>query len=245
MVKDFSKFEQGKSQPENISSINQKLSSEAYRTDSKLVSKNNQQKTVSNAIQDHTEHKTGKWVALTFDDGPSPVYTPKVLAILHKFNIKATFCIIGEEAKRFPYLVKDIVSSGNKLCDHTMTHDERLPSKSDKVIKEEILGDKHVLEQIVPNTPIDYYRAPGGAWSPRVREQAASWGLEPLGWSVDTRDWARPGVASILNAVKTELRPGGVILMHDGGGNRDQSISALKQIIPNLQKQGYKFDFPG
>ncbi len=199
---------------------------------------------VSDSIQDHTKHKTGNWVALTFDDGPSPKYTPEILGILNKYHIKATFCIIGEEAKKFPYLVKDIVASGNKLCDHTMTHDERLPSKSDKDIKHEILGDKELLEQIAPNAKIDYYRAPGGAWSPHVRELAASWGLEPLGWSVDTRDWARPGVASILNSIKTEFKPGGVILMHDGGGNRDQTVSALKQIIPDFIKKGYQFDFP-
>ncbi len=195
-------------------------------------------------VVEHTDHPSGKWVALTFDDGPSPVYTPQVLAILRQYHIRATFCVVGDEVNRHPDLVREVVAGGNRLCDHTMTHDERLPLRSNATIRREILGDLDAIHQAAPGAPVFYYRAPGGHWSPRVRLLAAGWGLENLAWSVDTRDWSRPGERAILDAVHRELRPGGVILMHDGGGDRRQTVAALKVLIPLLIAQGYQFDFP-
>jgi peptidoglycan-N-acetylglucosamine deacetylase len=199
---------------------------------------------VSSALIRHTAHKDGKWVALTFDDGPTPKYTPQVLDILNQYNIKATFCLIGEQVNEYPDLVRKIAADGHKLCDHTMTHDMHLPGKSNARIQEEIVGDREAIQNAVPGAEVPYYRAPGGNWSGDVRQLAASWGLKSLAWSVDPRDWSRPGVDSILGTVRQELKPGGVILMHDGGGNRTQTIAALQQLIPELKQQGYSFDFP-
>jgi peptidoglycan/xylan/chitin deacetylase (PgdA/CDA1 family) len=185
-----------------------------------------------------------KWVALTFDDGPSPDYTLQILALLKQYNIHATFCLIGRQVKKYPEIVEQIVADGHKIALHSMNHDENLSRRSDKKIKSEILGEKELLETIVPDAKIDYYRAPGGNWNLHVRKMITSWGLKPLGWSVDTKDWARPGVDSIIENVNNELHPGGVVLMHDAGGNRNQTVVALKQLLPTLKAEGYQFGFP-
>jgi peptidoglycan/xylan/chitin deacetylase (PgdA/CDA1 family) len=185
-----------------------------------------------------------KYVALTFDDGPSEEYTPKVLAILKEHNIHATFCLIGRQVKKYPELVKQIVAEGHKVADHSMNHDERLPYRSEKKIKTEILAEKTLIESIVPEAKVEYYRAPGGVWSYKLRTMVVSWGMKPLGWSVDTKDWQNPGVESIIATAQKQVSNGGVILMHDAGGNRSESVEALKKLIPILEKDGYEFGFP-
>jgi peptidoglycan-N-acetylglucosamine deacetylase len=185
-----------------------------------------------------------KWVALTFDDGPSPDYTPEILALLKANGIHATFCLLGQQVKKHPDLVKQIAAEGHKIADHSLNHDLSLSWRSDKKIKQEILGEKSLLQELVPEAAVEYYRAPAGNWNYHIRKLVASWGMKPLGWSVDTHDWQQPGVDSIVNTVKTTLHSGGVILMHDAGGNRSQTVAALKKLIPYLQKEGYKFGFP-
>ena len=199
---------------------------------------------IPRGIVAHTAHPAGRWVALTFDDGPTPAYTPQVLALLRQYQVKATFCMIGEQAREFPALVRQVLAEGHRLCNHTMTHDEGLPHRSRAQIRGEIRGADQAIHDAVPGAPIDYFRAPGGAWSPLVRHLAAGYGMASIGWSVDTRDWERPGVPTILANIRNELSPGGVILMHDGGGDRTQSVEALRQLLANLTAQHYRFDFP-
>ncbi|MBX9692105.1 MAG: polysaccharide deacetylase family protein [Cyanobacteria bacterium] len=186
-----------------------------------------------------------KWVALTFDDGPSPEYTPKILALLKKHKIKATFCVVGRQVKKHPELVKQMVEEGHKIANHSMNHDEFVSFKSAVKMQTEILAENELIESVVPGVKVEYYRAPGGNWNLTVRKRIVSWGMKPLGWSVDTKDWQQPGVESIVTTVKNRVKSGGVILMHDGGGNRSESVEALKQIIPNLKDAGYQFGFPG
>jgi len=186
-----------------------------------------------------------KYVALTFDDGPSPEYTPKVLAILKKEGIHATFCLIGRQVKKYPELVQQIVADGHKIADHSMNHDLCLQKRSDKKIKQEIIDTKTLIESIVPGTPVDYFRAPGGNFDRHMKEMVDSWGMQSLGWSVDTKDWQRPGVDQILATIQAQLKPGGVILMHDAGGDRSETVEALEKVIPQLREEGYKFVFPG
>jgi peptidoglycan/xylan/chitin deacetylase (PgdA/CDA1 family) len=153
--------------------------------------------------------------------------------------------VIGREAKRYPEMVQQIVAEGHKIANHTMNHDEHLERRSLKKIQDEILGTNALLETIVPGTPIEFYRAPGGNSDPRLRKLVRSWGMQPLGWSVDTKDWQKPGVNEILFAVKIELHSGGVVLMHDAGGDRSDTVEALEKVIPKLKKEGYQFVFPG
>ncbi|WP_406294585.1 polysaccharide deacetylase family protein [Embleya sp. NBC_00888] len=187
----------------------------------------------------------GRTVALTFDDGPSPQWTPQVLALLKEYRAKATFCMLGPNAKANPKLVKQVVADGNRLCDHSVTHDEGIAKRPLSRIKYEITT---AHDQIVaaggPGTRVDWFRAPGGDWSPQVRAMAAGYGMRSLDWSDDTRDWQRPGADKILATAERELKPGGIILMHDAGGDRAQTLTALKQLLPWLVQQGYTFDFP-
>ena len=153
--------------------------------------------------------------------------------------------MLGRQVKKYPELVKQIIAEGHKVADHSMNHDERLSYRADKKIKKEILGEKELIQSVVPDTPVEFYRAPGGVWNYHIRKLVSGWGMKPLGWSVDSRDWCEPGVEAIVSTVKGQLHSGAVILMHDAGGNRSQTVQALKQLIPTLIKEGYQFGFPG
>lgn len=185
-----------------------------------------------------------KRIALTFDDGPSPDYTPQVLALLKKHGIKATFCLVGRQVKKHPELVQQIVAEGHKVANHSMNHDEHLPCRSDAKLQQEVLAEKALIESVVPGTKVSYFRAPAGNWDLHMRKVILGWGMKPLGWSIDTKDWQQPGTEAIVNMVNNRIHSGAVILMHDGGGNRSQSVAALKQFIPTLKESGYNFVVP-
>lgn len=201
--------------------------------------------TVPVTIQ-HSTASGGRTVALTFDDGPSPAWTPRILALLARYHAHATFCEIGPQARANPQLVKDVIAAGDRLCDHSVSHNEamdRLPKDRQTY---EIVGAQEMIQQAGgPGSEVDWFRAPGGDFSPQIRQISADHGLRPLGWTVDSRDWARPGVPVIVANVKRELRPGGIVLMHDGGGDRAETYAALEQLLPWLIQNGYAFDFPG
>jgi peptidoglycan-N-acetylglucosamine deacetylase len=186
----------------------------------------------------------GNAVALTLDDGPSAEYTPQVLDLLRRYHARATFCMIGENLDRYPDLVREVVADGHRLCDHSMTHDEHLSGKPAPRIAWEIGQTEADLNRIAPDAPVRYYRQPGGAWSPQIQAVARRDGMVPLHWTVDPRDWARPGTDRIISTVEQTVRPGGVILMHDGGGDRTQSVAALTVLLPWLRDHGYALDFP-
>ncbi|MEU8512099.1 polysaccharide deacetylase family protein [Kitasatospora sp. NPDC048722] len=186
----------------------------------------------------------GRSVALTFDDGPGPA-TQQILDLLAQYNVKATFCEIGQNAAANPGLVKKVLAAGHRLCDHSVHHPQpfqKLPH--DKAVAE-ISGAKDMIVKAGgPGTQVTWFRAPGGGFNADNEHIAAGLGMKSLGWSVDPRDWSRPGVPAIVSTVQSQLRPGGVILMHDGGGDRSQTVAALKQLLPWLVAQGYTFDLP-
>ncbi|NUU23934.1 MAG: polysaccharide deacetylase family protein [Streptomycetaceae bacterium] len=187
---------------------------------------------------------SGRKVALTFDDGPSTEWTPQVLALLDQYGAKATFCVVGQQARAYPAVLRKVVAKGHRLCDHSENHDERIARLPEAELRIQIGGARDAVLAALPGVEIPWFRAPGGSWSRLIRTTAASYGMKPLGWSVDSRDWERGGVDKIIANVKRELRPGGVILMHDGGGDRRQSVAALRKLLPWLIAQGYSFDFP-
>lgn len=184
-------------------------------------------------------------VALTFDDGPSPDYTPQILSLLARYRAVATFCMIGPHATRYPQLVRTAAAGGMGLCDHTVSHDEHLGQLPEPQIEAEVVGGRtDVRNAAGPDAPIDYFRAPGGRWSDPMRQIAAHNGMKPLSWSLDPRDWSRPGADRIVATVQRQVQPGAVILLHDGGGRRDQTVAALAQLLPWLIAQGYQFVLP-
>ncbi|WP_163572311.1 polysaccharide deacetylase family protein [Fodinicola feengrottensis] len=185
----------------------------------------------------------GKNIALTIDDGPSPTYTPEYLRLLAKLHIKAVFCLIGENVQRYPNLVKQIVAGGHLLCNHTMHHDEHLGTKSTSTIHQDITATTAVIMKASGGVRPVFFRAPGGNWTSRLLAESRKVGLTPLDWSVDPRDWSRPGVAHITTVIKN-AKPGSIILCHDGGGNRTQTYAALQKALPALKSRGLTFVTP-
>jgi peptidoglycan-N-acetylglucosamine deacetylase len=185
-------------------------------------------------------------IALTFDDGPHPRYTGQVLDLLAEYDVKATFCMIGSQAVRFPELVRRVVKAGMRLCDHTANHAMNLVSLPETVMAQEIVdGRADVLAAAGTGARVPYFRAPGGMWSEQMRRVAARNGMRPLSWSIDSHDWRQPGAKQIVTSVTQQARPGAVVLLHDGGGRREQTIQALRQLLPWLVDHGYRFGFPG
>jgi peptidoglycan/xylan/chitin deacetylase (PgdA/CDA1 family) len=183
-------------------------------------------------------------VALTFDDGPEPGWTKRVLALLAHHHVHATFCMIGKQAAQHPALVRRVVRAGHTLCDHTWDHDLELKLRPRAQIDLDIRRAARAIERASHGVAPAFFRAPGGNWSHAVIAAARAQGMQPLTWTVDPRDWTRPGVRTILRTVREQLRPGGVILMHDGGGNRAQTIAALRVLLRRLPRQGYHFVLP-
>ena len=191
---------------------------------------------------------TPRIVALTFDDGPDPRFTPQVLEILRRHGAVATFCMVARNAAAHETLVRQVVADGNRLCDHSRTHDEQLPDRDAARIDDEVVGAGETLAAAAGGAPVDWFRAPGGAWSPEIAALSVRHGMQPLSWNVDPRDWERPGAAEIVAAVQREVHqqePDGVIvLLHDGGGDRTETVAALDPLITWFAEQGYAFGFP-
>jgi peptidoglycan-N-acetylglucosamine deacetylase len=187
-------------------------------------------------------------VALTFDDGPDPRWTPKILAVLKQHGAVATFCMVSRNVAGQEALVRQLVDAGMRLCDHSHTHDELLPERDPERIADEVVGAGRTLSTAAAGAPVEWFRAPGGNWSTEVAELSAEHGMQPLSWNVDPRDWERPGADAIVAAVQQQIGQqapdGPIVLLHDGGGSREQTVEALEKLIPWLAEQGYRFGFP-
>lgn len=175
----------------------------------------------------------GGAVALTFDDGPDPRYTPQVLALLAQYQLHATFCLVGIHVREYPWLVRAIVAGGHTLCNHTYQHDEHIGRHTPAQIDSDLRRTDDAILAATGRRP-RLFRAPAGNWTPALFRELGKEGLVPLGWSADPRDWARPGVPSIVATALSELHPGGILLMHDGFGHREQSVAALRLLLPVL-----------
>ncbi|AXG82833.1 polysaccharide deacetylase family protein [Streptomyces paludis] len=192
----------------------------------------------------HAAEDGGKAVNLTIDDGPDPVWTPKILKILKKNHAKAVFCMVGPQAEAHPELVKRVVAEGHLLCDHSVSHDTGMDHKPENYQKDQILKAARQIEKASGGVKPLYYRAPGGAFTPYSRQIAAAAGMRPVGWNVDSKDFEQPGAAAILRTVRNQLSNGPTLLFHDGGGDRSQTAAALGELLPWLRENGYAFSFP-
>jgi peptidoglycan-N-acetylglucosamine deacetylase len=176
-----------------------------------------------------------KVVALTFDDGPDPLYTGYVLDVLKAKNIKATFFILGVNAKNNPELLKRIGNEGHEIGNHGYSHSYT----SSQFIRELERTDEVVFQVLQQHT--QFYRPPGGIVSKSVIEEVKERGHILTLWSIDSKDWRNPGSAAIVQNVLKSSFPGGIILLHDGGEKREQTVQALSKIIDQLIQQGYRF----
>lgn len=178
-------------------------------------------------------------IALTFDDGPSPGYTDAILPILQRYHILATFFMLGVWVQRYPDLARAVVAGGHTIGDHSWAHPD-LTRLSNGQITWQLTTTRDTIEQVTGTQPV-IFRPPYGAYTRRVLDIAASLNLSSILWNVDPRDWARPGSDAIVNRVLNSTQPGSIILLHDGGGNRSQTVDALPTIIEQLQARGLVF----
>jgi len=183
-------------------------------------------------------------VALTFDDGPDPTWTPMILDILKKYNVKATFFLVGSQAEQYPDLVKRIVAEGHLVGNHTYTH-ANLAAIPPEQIQIELNATQRLIESITGRSTT-LFRPPYNADShpTSIAELAPLKQVQDdLGYlivmeNIDPEDWARPGTDVIVDRVKELRKDGSLILLHDAGGNRQQTVDALPKIIDWLETRG-------
>jgi chitin deacetylase len=179
-----------------------------------------------------------KVIALTFDDGPWPESTAQVLDILKENNIKATFFVVGQNVKNFPDLLKRVNAEGHAIGNHTWHHWYHFMNP--KAAAYEI---DHTTDIIYKTTGVktNLFRPPGGMMHNGVAGYARNQKYAIIMWSSDSIDYSQPAVPKLINNVFQGVKPGGIVLMHDGGGNRSRTVQALPEIINRFRKQGYRF----
>jgi cellulose synthase/poly-beta-1,6-N-acetylglucosamine synthase-like glycosyltransferase/peptidoglycan/xylan/chitin deacetylase (PgdA/CDA1 family) len=185
-------------------------------------------------------------VALTFDDGPDPRWTPRIAAALRRLHVPATFFVVGSQAVRHPDLVRSLRHDGFELGNHTFTHADlsSIPGwqRSLQVAMTEsaLAGIAGVRSRLV-RPPYSSTPDAIGARQERALADVASHGYLIVLSTQDGRDWARPGVGAIVRAATPAGGRGAVVLLHDGGGNRAQTLAAVKELVPRLRARGYRF----
>ncbi|WP_082926967.1 polysaccharide deacetylase family protein [Paenibacillus tuaregi] len=190
----------------------------------------------------HTDYDKRE-VALTFDDGPHALYTEKILDILGEYNIKATFFLLGEHVRDYPDIAKRIAAEGHTVGNHTYSH-PNLTTLTYEEIHDELTRTE---QEIILATGIrpKLFRPPYGEFNELVLRAAGEMNYKTVYWSqdtnrsLDTKDWAGPIAEEILQHIKNNICSGGIVLMHDGGGDRTQTILALAPIIEFLQKENF------
>jgi peptidoglycan-N-acetylglucosamine deacetylase len=173
-------------------------------------------------------------VALTFDDGPTARHTRQVLAILQREHVKATFFVLGQQAKRSPELLKLIVAQGHLIATHSWDHPRKLDLASWRAQL------RRTREAIVAAgiTPAPYFRPPHGTVTPALRQACGEEKLTIVLYTLLSSDWTLPGSQALTRQVVRGLAEGGIVVMHDGGGDRRQTVEALPAIIRGLRARG-------
>ena len=185
----------------------------------------------------------GNVVALTFDDGPHPEWTPQILDVLASEGVKATFCVVGTLGRRHPDLVRAVGDAGHALCNHSETHAVGLDRADRHTVVEEIQGGSEFLESLLGTAP-RLYRPPAGSLGPVVIDVAHQGGMRVLHWTVDSRDFTKPPPEELVTRVVDAAAPGAVILLHDGDGDRSRTVAALRPLIQQLRERGFSFATP-
>ncbi|MEU9174563.1 polysaccharide deacetylase family protein [Streptomyces sp. NPDC048420] len=184
----------------------------------------------------------GRTMVLTFDDGPDPRYTPHILDTLAEYDVRAMFFVCGEMAVDNKDLLARMADEGHVVGNHTWSH-PLLTRLTRSRIRSEMERTCDVIEDAYGERP-EWFRAPYGAWNRAAFQIGAELGMDPLAWTVDTLDWSRPGTRSIVGRVENGAAPGVVVLSHDAGGDRSQSVRALRDYLPQLLDSGYHVTVP-
>lgn len=188
-------------------------------------------------IRGRTNHLSSKdkFVALTFDDGPSPATTPLILKTLEKHAVKATFFVLGKNASAHPDLLAQVSSAGHEIGNHTYSH-KNLSKLSVQAIESELSKTQAVLEKA--HLSAHWFRPPYGAGEKKARAVAARYHLRTILWSVDTRDWQSHNPVSLESSIMKNVRSGDVILLHD---TKKVTAQVLDSLMTHLEKAGYHF----
>ncbi|MEU8845578.1 polysaccharide deacetylase family protein [Streptomyces sp. NPDC048564] len=184
----------------------------------------------------------GRTMVLTFDDGPDPRYTPHILDTLREYDVRAMFFVCGEMVAENGDLLARMADEGHVVGNHTWSH-PLLTRLSTRRIREEMERTSDVIEDTYGERPV-WFRAPYGAWNRTAFRLGAELGMDPLAWTVDTLDWTAPGTRTIVDRVEKGAAPGVVVLSHDAGGDRSQSVRALRAYLPQLLDSGYFVTVP-
>lgn len=178
-------------------------------------------------------------IALTFDDGPSPRFTPVILALLELAQVPATFFVIGREAANYPQIVRQAQTGGFEIGNHTWNH--VMVPMAPAVAAQEVKRTDVFLTDLLKKRP-RFFRPPGGELNTGVAAYAHARGETVVTWSVDPRDYMRGITADrIVDVVLAQVQPGSVLLLHDGGGDRTATIDALNRLLPALRARGFTF----
>lgn len=210
---------------------NQKKDMSIWRKDIVELAKKNKNSVFINGFAEK------KQVALTFDDGPDGVITPKILDVLKEKNVKASFFFIGKSVSLFPEVVKRAYKDGNLVLNHSLTHAD-LSNKNAKDIQGEIKGTEDKIFSLINKRPA-IIRPPYGALTQNSIDEIEKTNYKMVIWSIDTLDWSQKESSNITNNVLNNVRNGDIILMHSNG-DKKATLEALPAIIEGLEKKGYK-----
>lgn len=180
-----------------------------------------------------------KQIALTFDDGPHPILTERILKILDQYGVTATFFMVGENVINYPDAAKEVILAGHEVGNHTFTH-PHIANLNEKAIFDEIGRCEDALEELCEYRP-HLLRTPQGALTQSLERCLLDDDYILVLWSLDTRDWDNKSTACIVQTVLNNVKSGDIILMHDFIGHNSKTPEALEKIIPVLLSQGYEF----
>lgn len=179
-----------------------------------------------------------KKIALTFDDGPDPIYTPALLDLFKATGAKATFFALGENLKKYPDLAKRMTREGHELANHTYSHPDLVKLDAGQ-IHEELKKTELLIRSATGKKP-RLFRPPYYSYNRQVIKAAQQFGYVTVMSSIETNDYKRPGVSHIVDAVISRLNRGEIVLMHDSGGDRRQTVEAVKILLEKLGRRKYE-----
>lgn len=184
-----------------------------------------------------------KAVALTFDDGPSPLYTPRILSLLKKYGAHGTFFVIGHKVEETPNLVKAELQDGNEVGNHSFSH-PRMPKENQASRERELERTAVDLDLVGCPRTSRLFRPPYSAWDERLKSYMAHTGRRLVMWSLDSGDWKGLAAPAIVQNVLGRVKNGAIIVFHDSDeyatADRHPTVEALKTILPALKVQGYR-----
>ncbi|MCT8137090.1 polysaccharide deacetylase family protein [Anaerobacillus sp. CMMVII] len=189
---------------------------------------------IINEVQ--TQHKV---VAITFDDGPNPLYTSQVLEIFAEVSGKATFYMIGNQMTKYPEIVEAAIEQGHEIGNHTYTHPKLTDLNSSDHVNEIKLSDK-ITKEMTGQSPTTF-RPPYFDYNNETHSICENLGYRMIGaCNLDAMDWEQPGVEHILSKSREQIKKGSILIFHDGFGDRSQTIEAVRLLVKELHSQGYK-----